>query len=176
MFHLALGLDILVAPKIQKLEAILGEEQLNESRVLNRVCQQSQSDLAATLDTAKEAIGRLERGLVAPSLGRLDRIADALGVPLIRLLTDEAVEVENKVVAEFVRLLDAVGPANEKALLQIIRSLADLQGVATREPSVPHGTSPDVPLDSTDAEPRHDIPDDTSLEGLRAYFRDKSEK
>jgi transcriptional regulator with XRE-family HTH domain len=46
----------------------------------------TQAALAERVEVATETISRLERGSAVPSLGRLERIAEALGVPLADLL------------------------------------------------------------------------------------------
>lgn len=92
----------------------------------------SQSDLGAATGTDKTAIGRLERGRVAPSMERLHRAAHYLDVPFYRLFLDDEEEAPIEAVAEFARLADGIHPSKGKALLEMVRSIAQLEGIDTR--------------------------------------------
>ena len=50
--------------------------------MLRRQAQLTQAALAESVGVANETISRLERGTAMPSLSRMDKIADALGVEL----------------------------------------------------------------------------------------------
>lgn len=83
----------------------------------------SQNQLAEALDLGNEAISRIERGIVIPTVERLIKMAEIFDCPVSKLLTetsnrptDEAIYLQS--------LLAAVNKEDKQMLMEVIEKLA----------------------------------------------------
>jgi transcriptional regulator with XRE-family HTH domain len=82
----------------------------------------TQEELATTLDVGIEAISRMERGVIMPSITRLVEVAEALDCPVQSLLnvgSDRAVDYG----IQLAKLLNQIKPKDREVLLSIVEQL-----------------------------------------------------
>lgn len=83
----------------------------------------TQSEVAAKVEIETISLSRIERGKVTPGIATLDRIADALGVPLSRLL-DGASFKTAALADNIAALLEPLGEADRMLLLEQMQTWA----------------------------------------------------
>lgn len=90
----------------------------------------SQAELAAQVGMNSNHLSRLERGAGLPSTEILKRLAQSLGTSMDYLLSDDAAEppaaevrIENKALAERVRLIDDLDSEDQDAVFRVIDSM-----------------------------------------------------
>lgn len=82
----------------------------------------SQNQLAETLDLGNEAISRIERGLVIPTVERLIKMAEIFDCPVSELLT----ETSNRPTDEAIYLQSLLSSVNEQDKQMLINLLETL--------------------------------------------------
>ena len=88
----------------------------------------SQEELAARVGINNSFLSQVERGLKAPSLKTLFKIAAALEVGIARLFEDEETTTSAAVEQEVAALLAAAPADRKKALVDLLRVGVDLTG------------------------------------------------
>jgi len=88
----------------------------------------SQGDLAEQVEINSSHLSRLETGKYQPSIDVLKRLAEALEVSADYLLSEDAeeaaeVRIQNKPLAERIRLIDSLEKSDQQALIQVIDSM-----------------------------------------------------
>ena len=82
----------------------------------------TQEEAAARLDIGNEAVSRMERGVVAPTLGRLFEFADLYGCRLDELLL-EASDRDTDQAAAMARQIAGLSPADRQLVAGIVDQL-----------------------------------------------------
>ena len=85
----------------------------------------TQEDLALTLGVGIEAISRIERGVVMPSINRLVEVAEALDCPVQNLLnvgSDRAVDYG----IQLTKLMDQLKPKDREVLISVVEQLVKM--------------------------------------------------
>jgi transcriptional regulator with XRE-family HTH domain len=100
----------------------------------------TQASVAAEVGIATEVYGRLERGLIFPSVPTLVRLAQVLRVPPGALLEGEAQPTVRPDVDRIVALLDRASPALTKQVYAVAGAL--LRPSVAAEPREPFATRP----------------------------------
>ena len=95
---------------------------------LRKMKRWSQTDLADKIGSHLSHINRLETGKYKPSLDVLLKLADALEVSLDTLVRGaedvfNEVKIEDKSLAERVKLIDTLDSEDKKALIRVIDSM-----------------------------------------------------
>ena len=103
----------------KKLAEIVGENISERRRRLGL----SQKELADRLEISQDAMARMEKGRIAPKMGRLQDIADNLQCTVSYLFRthDEATEERAASIADILKTLPAVG---HEALVELVASAA----------------------------------------------------
>lgn len=104
---------------VNTLAEIVGENIAERRRRLGM----SQKELAEKLDITQDALTRMEKGRIAPKMGRLQDIADNLQCPVAYLFRthDDATEERAATVADILKALPADG---QEALVELVASAA----------------------------------------------------
>ena len=97
-------------------------------RALRKAKGWSQGDLAQHTGTHLTHVSRVETGKYTPSLEFVVKVASALGVTVDALLKPQEdltqeVRIEDKALAERLRLLEALDPDERDALIKVIDSM-----------------------------------------------------
>lgn len=102
-----------------KLAEIVGENISERRRRLNL----SQKELADRLEISQDAMARMEKGRIAPKMGRLQAIADNLQCSVAYLFRthDEATEEWAATIADILKTLPVDG---QEALVELVASAA----------------------------------------------------
>ena len=102
-----------------KLAVIVGENISERRRRLGL----SQKELADRLEISQDAMARMEKGRIAPKMGRLQDIADNLQCTVAYLFrtNDEATEERSAAIADILKTLPADG---QEALVELVASAA----------------------------------------------------
>lgn len=85
----------------------------------------TQEDLAAALEMSPSHISVIERGVKAPKLETLVKIANTLKVSPDRLLQDVAVCASNGVASELSTVVAELSPKEQRRVLNAIRALTE---------------------------------------------------
>jgi transcriptional regulator with XRE-family HTH domain len=92
-------------------------------RGLREARRQTQHELAASANVSLKHLGELERGRGNPSLSSLQRLAEALELPLIELLDTEMEEKSDDMLREEItRRLQTVKPEILRVIHKALRS------------------------------------------------------
>ena len=88
----------------------------------------SQKELGEMIGSHLSHINRIETGKYKPSLDVLKKIADALDVSLDYLVSDsgedlQEVKIEDKNMAERIKLLNTMDPEDRKAVIRVIDAM-----------------------------------------------------
>lgn len=88
----------------------------------------SQKELGEMIGSHLSHINRIEKGKYNPSLDVLKKIADSLEVSLDYLVSDKAeefkeVKIEDKNMAERIKLLNTLEPEDRKAVIRVIDAM-----------------------------------------------------
>jgi len=94
----------------------------------------SQTELAEKISSHLSHVNRIETGKYKPSVDVLVRLADVFDVSLDALVRDSEVEiqevtVENKELAQRIKLLDSLEPEDRQALFRVIDSMLTKQKI-----------------------------------------------
>jgi transcriptional regulator with XRE-family HTH domain len=85
----------------------------------------TQQDVAEALDLGIEAVSRLERGVVDPSVSRLVELAELFGCGMQELLLPASGRADDQAIA-IARDIAGLPPRDREALAAVVRQLADL--------------------------------------------------
>ncbi|HRR41753.1 MAG TPA: helix-turn-helix transcriptional regulator [Syntrophales bacterium] len=108
-------------------------------RIIRKRARLSQMDLARAAGyTSSGMLSQIERGLVGMELSKLLRVADALGVHPVALLSDLDLTDEQLIhLSEFAKLLKSPNPKNLEAILTLLKDAIDeKKGLRTARPRV----------------------------------------
>ena len=94
----------------------------------------SQKELAEKLEITQDAMSRMEKGKIAPKMGRLTAIAQCLQCPVAYLFRshDEATEERAAAIAE---ILKSLPPAGQEALVELVANAARVMLQSDRKPT-----------------------------------------
>lgn len=104
---------------VKTLTEVVGENISERRRKLGL----SQKELADKLDITQDALTRMEKGRIAPKMGRLQDLADNLQCPVGYLFRthDDATEERAATIADILKSLPADG---QEALVELVASAA----------------------------------------------------
>lgn len=102
-----------------KLVEIVGQNIANRRKLLGL----SQKELAIRLDITQDALNRMEKGRIAPKMGRLEDIATHLNctVPFLFRRESEALQERAATIAD---ILTTLPPAGQEALINLVADAA----------------------------------------------------
>lgn len=102
-----------------KLAEVVGQNIAKRRKVLGM----SQKELAIRLDITQDALNRMEKGRIAPKMGRLEDIATHLNctVPCLFRRESEALQERATMIAE---ILGTLPPDGQEALLNLVAETA----------------------------------------------------
>lgn len=87
----------------------------------------TQDEVAESLDIGGEAVSRIERGIVIPTVARLVRFAEVFSCPVEELLVESSdrSDDQSKVISSIITRL----PSEERAsVVEIVRRISELLG------------------------------------------------
>lgn len=88
------------------------------------VCGLTQEDLAERLDIGNEAVSRMERGTVPPSIARLHELAGIFRCSVCDLLIESSARSEEQS-AYLAKLLESVSDEDRTVILDVVRRLSE---------------------------------------------------
>ena len=111
-----------------KLAVIVGENISERRRRLGL----SQKELADRLEISQDAMARMEKGRIAPKMGRLQDVADNLQCTVAYLFrtNDEATDERAASIADILKTLPADG---QEALVELVANAARVMSRNTNE-------------------------------------------
>ncbi len=89
---------------------------------LRKELQISQKDLAIKLDVSQDAIMKIEKGIIAPKMSRLEEIANVLECTVIRLFKDEQKLEATDCLQYFSEAINSLNSEERKYLVEIMES------------------------------------------------------
>lgn len=107
-----------------KLAEVVGQNIAKRRKLLGL----SQKELAIRLDITQDALNRMEKGRIAPKMGRLEDIATHLActVPFLFHRDSEALQERAAAIAE---ILGTLPPDGQKALLNLVAEAARVMNI-----------------------------------------------
>lgn len=87
----------------------------------------SQARLAETLDIGKDALSRMEKGIIAPKMSRLRDIANALGCPVADLFREQD-ESGTERLAAIAEAFTRLSSEKQQAVVDIVAELTRVMG------------------------------------------------
>lgn len=110
-----------------KLAEVVGQNIANRRKLLGL----SQKELAIRLDITQDALNRMEKGRIAPKIGRLEDIATNLDctVPFLFRRESEALQERAATIAE---ILATLPPDGQEALLNLVAQTAHVMNIRSR--------------------------------------------
>ena len=89
---------------------------------LRKRLQINQKDLAERLDITSDAMMKIEKGTIAPKMGRLQEIADALQCPVSSLFLDENTNSANEIAYTIAESMRGLSHEDTKYVTQLLDS------------------------------------------------------
>ena len=102
----------------------------------------TQAQLAERLDIGQDALSRMEKGLIAPKMGRLRELAAALGCSVADLFR-EPEEGERERAAAIVDMLRPLSPQAQEAILEAVAQMARVMKQGGESTSLPAAAGTD---------------------------------
>ena len=103
-------------------------------RELRRAMKLTQSYFAELVNLSEDSIGKIERGVSAPTIETLNKIAEELNITLAELLGEarHKIKQQNPAIDEFARYLKTKSPENVRLIHKIANMIFEKKKPTTK--------------------------------------------